>query len=154
MANLSCLKGEIKLGDLSWQMQTGWGKPVNQLNFDEGGLVGHDWKQLDVITDFGKKIALHGVKCDYNKNTLRIMFSDDGNNWNQYEMITIDFTDNKTEHVFQNPIQTRYGRMLWAKTDGVSGIHAQFIGEVKVISIYTYCTLIITSLHSLYNKKG
>lgn len=128
-SKLVCVKGEVRLGDLSWQNQTGWQKPVNKLNFNQEGLVGHQWKQLDVITDFGSKISLYGVRCDYNKNPLVIMFSDDGKDFNKLAMLTIKFTENETEHKFEKPVQARYGRMLWTKTDGSNGIHAQFLGH-------------------------
>ena len=95
------------------------------------------------------------------------MFSDDGKDWNKQEMMTITFkedeeakgeqdgTKGNDQHKFDKPIQARYGRMLWAKTDGSNGIHAQFLGfQVKClqyifspifyiifICVYIHCTV-------------
>ena len=121
------IKGKTKLGEFSFEMTTGWAKSTDKLNFDEEGLVGHYWKQLDVITDFENTIPITGIKCDYTKNPVIIMFSDDGNNWSKYEMITVEFTDSKPEQIFENPVQARFARMFWVKTDGTKGFHAQFL---------------------------
>ena len=117
----------MKLGEFSFEMNTGWQKSPDKLNFDEEGLVGHYWKQLDVITDFGKTQLLRGVKCDYSKNPLIVMFSDDGDNWYKYEMVTLQFTESQPEQLFDNPVNVRFARMFWVKTNGVKGFHAQFL---------------------------
>ena len=110
-------------------MTLGWYKSVDNLDFGKEGLVGGWHKQMDIITDFEKTMTITGIKCDYTKNPVLIMFSDDGNNWNKYEMRTVKFTSDKPEQSFGCTVNARFGRMLWSTTVGSNGIHAQFLSS-------------------------
>ena len=122
---LITVKGKTSIGDLSFGKQTGWSKSPDNLDFGREGIVGHNWKQLDVITDFGRLICIEGVKCDYNVNPFKVSFSDDGKDWSKHTMKNIECKESET--VFDKPVRARYGRMIWAKTNGSQGFHAQFL---------------------------
>eukprot|EP01083_Nonionella_stella_P221810 792086_1 len=110
--NYKIMKGKLSFGELSvsGNCKTGWNKPVEKLNFGQEGIVGHNYWALDIITDFGTNAIISGFRCDYDKNPVNIMFSDDGKNWR--DGITIAKYENMLT-VFNKPIKGRYGRMIW-----------------------------------------
>ena len=120
------IKGSTKKGDFCYEHNTGWAKSTDKLNFGEEGLVGHGWKQLDVITDFETKVSIKGIACDHINNPVMLLFSNDGEDWSKFEMLEAQFTNNQMEYTFNQPINVRFARMIWDKTDGSKGFHAQF----------------------------
>eukprot|EP01084_Bolivina_argentea_P109138 195062_1 len=115
------LTGQLTIGPAG--QYTAGNTPLEEINFGRGGLLGHNYLVLDIITEFSGLTEINGVKCDYIHNRFEIMFSDDGINWGT----PITVADARNIYQIDPPIETKFARMLWQKTSGY-GIHAQFVG--------------------------
>eukprot|EP01084_Bolivina_argentea_P083848 151795_1 len=116
MQHKGLLKGKLTAGDICYYGRHKHGTSFDALDFGKKGLYGYSSKQLDVITDLGKKVNIEGIKCDYLTNPVILMFSDDGKDWSKYPLMSIEFSKDQQKQIFEEHIHVRYGRMFWVKT--------------------------------------
>ena len=95
---------------------TGWNKPATDIQYGKSGLVGHNWEELRVQFDFGTRVKITGMECDYTNNpyTIRI-----GDNYEQ-EVITSSGSESKN---LDEVITVQKIQVGWSKTDGPKRIY-------------------------------